>query len=867
MLQKNNRLQLKVINRLSMKINTNSLFHIEFPFVRCLENLSPGIKVIAVFLFLISVHMVIPASASAQEDRLEQIEKHAETLKDLIEKYQKAEIDLIKKEKVTIVNTQGAPQDCNVAIFYNNGKQARFRTSGGSFDGNFDHESELPTLPFSIRLSNCPCRVVSTAHSATWVELTEEIEKIKKVFEDEVRGKAQEQVKEFAEKGVEKVFEKLGYGASASGFLSGFGYGAALGQPIGDYITDGINQIITAAIGKNVQSAEHFDYAPLYPNTGHLSPRGRLGNLFGTSPQLINEWRVVASCGTRNIPPDSGLWNKVEEPVSTPSPPRIYNPNRDDEERRRIEQEEQEKERLEREEQRRWEKEQREREIEAQRQREEAQRRYEAEQRRIQELAREIERTCPICDPIRQHINTVTEQISEIELEIPGLQSAVASAEKEVADSEKERQRAQQKLDNFNNPDSWVESNGRRVTSSDLEVQRELSRENWERYKNGEQSADELMESWKNQNDTETHERAKERAEQRLNEDVENAEAAVRLANENLDQAKQNLNRARQESGRLNRLKDELQRLLDECLEKCKLQAEDIARGHITDYTELLDIDEIVIPEPEPIEQSGSDPEPEKDLKDTRDPDNEPNEEPEPEDAPETEEHIGREYEPLELTDRYRITEQVSIFKGFQWNRISVGAKLDFATRGAFEDAVCDQVGISGCSVDNLTPVFGLFSEMDLGMWDLTGRGFGIVTLSGGLSYTLSSVNFSQSYPNGVAGSSSFRVKGNTDISTLDLYGNLRRNFSPNSELPFKPSFSPFIKLGASQIWNSGRFETIYSTDTSLDKRSHNGLHFIGGVGMDIGFGDRFYTRFNTDYTAGGADANLRFGFGAGFKF
>jgi len=851
-----------------MKIKSNSVFHIDFPFVRCPANLSTVIKIVAVCVLFVSVHIVIPGDVAAQEDRLEQIENHAETLKDLIEKYQKAEIDLIKKEKITIIDTQGRPQDCDVAIFYNNGKQARFRASGGSFNGNFDHERELPTLPFSVRLSNCPCRVISTTHSATWVELTEEIEKIKKVFEDEVRGKTQEKAKEFAEKGVEKIFEKLGYGASASGFLSGFGYGAAIGQPIGDYITEGINQIINATIGKNVQSAEHFDFAPVYPNAGHISPRGRIGNLLGSNPQLINEWRVITSCGTRNIPPDSGLWHKVEEPVSTPSPPRSYNPNQDDEERRQIEQEEREKERLEREEQRRWEQEQREREREAQRQREEAQRRYDAEQRRIQELAREIERTCPICDPIRQHMQTVTEQISQKEQEIPGLENDVINAENEVSESEKELQQAQQKLDNFNNPDSWVESGGRRVTSSDLEVQRELSRENWNRYKNGEQSAEETMENWKNQNDPETHEQAKNRAEQRLEGDVNNAKEALRQANENLDRAKQNLNRARQELERLNRLIDELQQLLDECLEKCKLKAEDIARGHITDYTELLDIEEIVIPEPEPIEQSGGEPEPE----DSQDPENEPKEEPEtdnsePEDTPDTEENIGREYEPLELTDRYRLTEQISIFKGFEWNRLTVGAKFDFATRGAFEDAVCDQTGISDCTVDNFTPVFGLFSEMDLGVWDLTGRGFGTVTLSGGLSYTVSSVDFSQYFPNGVAESSPFRVNGSTDISTFDLYGNLRRNFSPNSDLPFKPSFSPFIKLGVSQIWNSGRFETIYNADTNLEKRRHNGLHFNGGLGTDIGFGDRFFTRLHADYTAGGADANLRFGIGAGFKF
>lgn len=876
-----------------MKIKTNSIFHTGHLLVRSFANSSTGIKVLAVLLFLFSVQFLFPADVSGQDESLEKIEEYAETLNDLIEKYQKAEIDLIKKEKITIVDTQGSPQDCDVAIFYNNGKQARFRTSGGSFDGNFDHGNELPTLPFSIRLSNCPCRVVSTNHSATWVELTEEIEKIKKVFEDEVTGKAQDEIKEFAEKGVEKIFDKLGYGASASGFLSGFGYGAAIGQPIGDYITESINQTLNAAIARNVELVEIVDYGPYHPSVGNLSPRGRIGNFFGTNPQLINDWRVVTRCGTRNIETDNALWHKIEDPVRTPNRPRIHNPNRDDEERRRIEQEERERERIEREEQRRWEQEQREREREAQRQREEAQRRYEAEQRRIQEKAREIARTCPICDPIRQHIATVTEQISQKEQEIPGLENAVADAEKEVADSEKELQQAQQKLENFNNPDSWVESDGRRITSSDLEVQRELSRENWDRYTNGGQSADETMENWKNQNNPENHERAKERVKQRLEESVKNAEEAVREANENLGQANDNLNRARQELERLNRLKDELERLLEECLEKCRLQAEDIARGHISDYTELLDIEEIVIPESEPIEQPESDSEPEEEPDESPEPEEGPEEDPDtedettdesemeedpeteeettdesdPEETPESEEFIGSDYEGQDFTVTKRFSDRWFIYPNFQLDRVRAGAKLDFATRGAFEDAVCDQSGISNCMADNFTPVFVAFSEWEFARFDLSDKGVGVIPVSAGLSYTRSIVESRQDYNFGASGSSSYQVDGSTTINSLELYSHFRRDFSPVLSVPLRPSFSPYIKLGASRVWNSGEFSTIGNGGSLFEKRKHSGLHFNGGIGTDIGFGEKYYSRLNADFTTGGADANFRLGFGVGLRF
>lgn len=809
----------------------------------------------------------IPLIVSAQDDEdeqssLEKIEQHAQTLKDLVEKYQKAEIDIIKKEKVQIVDIQGAPQDCDVAIFYNNGNQARFTTSGGSFEGNFDHGKKLPTRPYSIRLSGCACRVVSTTHSSSLQEINEVIEKIKKVVEGEIEGKAQEKAKEYAEKGVQKIFDKLGYGASASGFLSGFGYGASLGQPIGDYLTESINQILDTYREKNLEAAEHHDFEPLYPGVGHLNPRGRIGNFFGSNPQMTNTWNVVVHCGTREIPPSQAQWHKIKDPIRTPPPPQTYAPETSDEERRIAEEQERERERELQEEQRRWEQEKSKREAESRRRQEEARRKYEAEQHRIRQKAQEIMKTCPICDPIRQHIETVTKRISETEQQIPELQNAVIDAQKTLDDANKKTQQAEEKLSDFRNPDSWVESNGRRITSTDLEVQKELSRDNWRRYMDGEQNAEETMENWGNQSDPERHERAKKQVEERLEKAVEEAKEAAQEAQRNLNEANRKLGEAEQLLNQQKNRKEELEKLLEDCLKKCRAQAEDIARGDITTYEELLDIE--TLSNPEPAEQPKTSPEPTESSEEPTPSDDISEENPATDNQTETSQMINDSDEvyfddPIQ-TDSYA-------FRDVFGSSFKVGAKLDWATRSSFEDAVCAQDGLSDCMVDGITPVLVFFGEVSLFNWDLTDQGIGVVPISAGVAFTLSEVAFEQNHDYGRASPLPYNINGDVGILGLDTYVHASRSFNPVQTLPGKPAFSPYLNLGISNLWNCGDFEFLSDDLEEHYHREHHGVHFIGGVGTDVNFGGKWGTRLNLDYIAGGADANLRFGVGVTRKF
>lgn len=196
-----------------------------------------------------------------------------------------------------------------------------------------------------------------------------------------------------------------------------------------------------------------------------------------------------------------------------------------------------------------------------------------------------------------------------------------------------------------------------------------------------------------------------------------------------------------------------------------------------------------------------------------------------------------------------------------------VGAKLDWATRSSFKDAVCGQDGLVNCTVDGITPVLVLFGETSLFNWNLTEQGFGMVPISAGASLTLSQVNSSQNYAYGAASPLPYDISGQTGILGFDTYIRTHRRFEPILTLPGRPIFSPYVKIGMSNIWNCTDFKFMSMDETYDYHRKHHGIHFMGGLGTDINFSGPWGARFNLDYTAGGADANLRFGAGVNYTF
>lgn len=220
------------------------------------------------------------------------------------------------------------------------------------------------------------------------------------------------------------------------------------------------------------------------------------------------------------------------------------------------------------------------------------------------------------------------------------------------------------------------------------------------------------------------------------------------------------------------------------------------------------------------------------------------------------------------FSDRWSRTSSFSLSSPpWDWGAQKAGININFATRGRFEDAVCDQQGLTFCEADPLTAVLIAFFEMDLFNLDLSDKGMGSIPLSAGLIYSRSKVNFKQNFQGTTNGSMPYHVYGHTNISSLELYGHARSDFGPMTNWPFSPSFSPFMRAGFSYLCNKGEFDFMGPGDDFGYNRNHSGLNFTGGFGTDIGFGGPFGARLNLDYTTGGADSNLRFGAGLTYSF
>lgn len=586
--------------------------------LRFQSDLINSLRRIACMAFLVS-GLSLPFSVfSDEEDMLEKVEASAEKINDLIEKYKAAEVNIVKREIVTIKDTSGNPRDCDVAIFYGNGQQARFTTEDGKFEGNFDHKhnKKVPNKALSLRLSGCECRAIKTKHLSTWLGVNTELEKIKEVLKEEIESAGQDKAKEYAEKIINKLAEKLGSGfaAGASRFLSGFKTGADIGAPIGDFITNGINEILDRAVQQNIELASLVDNSPYRPSVGHAELRGTVGNLTGANPQLQNKWDITVRCGNRTISPSQAAWSDVSQLVQ-----REYRESPEgrqqaaDEaaaraESARQQRAEAEATRAQAEANRRaeaeWEAEQRKREAERKR-REEERKRAEAERKRkLKAKAAEIARTCTICDPIRNHIKVVQGQIESTEKEIPDLEQAVTDAEKKAARTKKKVQQASQKLSNFRNPSSSatdVES-GRTVTSSDLEVRQQAAIEAMDRYRNEQQSAQETSEQWENLDDPNVINDLKKKADKRLEAELDAARKANEEAEAALTAAKRKLNAAKRKLKELERQLKELKAKLEECLKKCKENSMKIARGWISDVEDLMDY-RIAYPDQRSVEE------------------------------------------------------------------------------------------------------------------------------------------------------------------------------------------------------------------------------------------------------------------------
>jgi hypothetical protein len=131
---------------------------------------------------------------------------------------------------------------------------------------------------------------------------------------------------------------------------------------------------------------------------------------------------------------------------------------------------------------------------------------------------------CPTCEELAADAMTQAELCELFEQDLADARALEADLKRQATSAEKDLQTATDALRAFNNPKSYAESNGRRVTSSDVQAEREWAQQQWSKYKNGDMNAQQLSDRWKNGMSDAEREQAKADIRTRLEDAVAAAE-------------------------------------------------------------------------------------------------------------------------------------------------------------------------------------------------------------------------------------------------------------------------------------------------------------------------------------------------------
>ncbi len=551
-------------------------------------------RTISIFLILVIVLSNIAFAADEQfgeefQDTVNKIKEASDKLNELVDAYKEMKLDFIKTEDVTVKDQDGNGVSCELEAYYDSDYVSDLTTSAdGTYKGNFNHRQRYPGKLISYRLSGCKCRIVNVNHQVSFPSFDEHINRLKQLLSDELQKWGEDKGKEIAEETVKKGFDAAGAGELAGPFLAGFKVGADLGAPFGEALTKGLNDMLELSVNQNKWKRE-----ALKGDSGALEPANyrritaRWWDFGRTAPMIANKWDITVKCDPRysssvadatwTAPPKkpktvTGTQTGTQTGTTpqTPSTTGTTPTNQGYDEQQR------------RDEQRRADEERSRREAEAKRIAEEKAKR-EAE---LQKAEEEVRTKCKICDPLVQQINDLSNSIADKEAQSIDLNSQADQAKADAEKAERDLKNAQEALNQFDNPSSWAESNGRRITSSDLAIDRMVSQENWQRYADGEQSAQETSNNWRDYNDAQRAE-AKARYKESLEAKIDAAKAVsdAKASDANAKQAA--AAKARSELVSLKRQLDALKKQLEDCLKKCKENARQIAENPQMGYQEL----------------------------------------------------------------------------------------------------------------------------------------------------------------------------------------------------------------------------------------------------------------------------------------
>lgn len=539
------------------------------------------------FTFLISFS---PSSVFAlDKDAQKKIEDAGKKAKDLIDKYNKAKTTKYNEINVSVKDTDGNPRDCEFRIYYNDYKQEKFTTSGGSFSGMFDHGKTVPSKTLSVAVQDCPCRIIKMDQEGPlYPAIYEEIEKVKIVLEGEIEGaitdKLTEEGKALVEKGLTKFFEGMGYAGSAMAkrFMGAVSFGADMGAPIKDFINKEIDKIFDAVREEARKSHEITgDDTPVRNNVNVIKPRWKIRNFMGlTKPTPFTQYNfdVLLQCPKNAKPPKRIYWKPtkwikpITPPVTTPPKPPVETGERQETDEEYAERIRKWNEKIERERKEREEAEARRAEERAA---EEAKRKAEAEAKakaeaEAQAKAERIAKECKKCEKIKQALDAKRGEYDAAWDALGDQDKALRGLRDKTAGLKRAQAQAEAKLSNFNEPGTdYVESDGRRIDATDIELRNAAAELGWERYQAGEIGAQELSDYWKSLDGD-----AVEALREKVKADLEAAAKTAKEALEAHEKAIKAQETKRQEAvDDLNKKKKEmedLERAYKDCLKKCQ---------------------------------------------------------------------------------------------------------------------------------------------------------------------------------------------------------------------------------------------------------------------------------------------------------
>ena len=177
---------------------------------------------------------------------------------------------------------------------------------------------------------------------------------------------------------------------------------------------------------------------------------------------------------------------------------------------------------------------------------------------------------CNPCDIIKMELEAKKADLKQLEATKKDLNVQWLGAEQAVNDAQQKVNDLQNQLDRLQNPRSWARSGDIYRDSADLEVQRDWTREQWERYQNGDITAQELEDIWEEGlSDAEREKRKQDK--------IADTKSQLSDAERELNDAKQQKKDIEKkqvdnaaEMQKCAKEVEDLMRKLEDCLKKCQ---------------------------------------------------------------------------------------------------------------------------------------------------------------------------------------------------------------------------------------------------------------------------------------------------------